>query len=147
MEPRQLSPRQARWVELLSTFRFKIVYRPGKYATMPDALSRRADYHPGKGATVDHKHNFVQALPSISKDQITSPIQEGGKIFLRALQRVVAVDRDYFIDDQDIKEGIRLDPDLTSVVADMCTPALVSADVSPQIEVFPIFAKLLKTLV
>ena len=137
MEPRQLSPRQARWVELLSTFRFKIVYRPGKYATMPDALSRRADYHPGKGATVDHEHNFVQALPSISEDRITSPIQEGGKVFLRALQRVMAIDRDYFIDDQDIKEGIRLDPDLTSVLADMYATVLMSADDDPQIEEFP----------
>ena len=29
-KPRQLNPRQARWVDELSNFRFKIVYRPGK---------------------------------------------------------------------------------------------------------------------
>lgn len=63
MKPRQLSPRQARWVELLSPFRFDIIYRPGKQASMPDALSCRSDYHPCKGTTLDQEHNFVQALP------------------------------------------------------------------------------------
>ena len=72
--PRQLSPRQARWAELLNGFRMKIVYRPGKHAVMPDALSRRNDYHEGKGATELLEANVVQALPD------ESPMPE----FLRA---------------------------------------------------------------
>ncbi|KAK9416117.1 putative Reverse transcriptase [Seiridium unicorne] len=35
-----LNQRQVRWSEFLSDFRFKIVYRPGKHAVVPDALSR-----------------------------------------------------------------------------------------------------------
>lgn len=39
-----LSSRQARWMELLSTFDFDIEYQAGKLNTVADALSRRADY-------------------------------------------------------------------------------------------------------
>ena len=67
MVPRQLTPRQARWMEILSGFRFKIIYRPGKLAVMPDALSRRADYHPGKGETNDIELNNIQALPDFGE--------------------------------------------------------------------------------
>ena len=35
-------------------FRFKIIYRPGKLAVMPDMLSRRANYQSGKGKTFNH---------------------------------------------------------------------------------------------
>ena len=38
---RQLSERQIRWYEILAKFQFSLVYRPGKEATIPDALSRR----------------------------------------------------------------------------------------------------------
>lgn len=119
MEPRQLSPRQARWVELLATFRFKIVYRPGKYATMPDALSRRSDYHPGKGSTIDSEYNFIQALPIMSKEGQISPNLINKGPILRALQRVLPIDRDYFIDDDDLRTGIQVDPETTDVVSEM----------------------------
>lgn len=39
MSPRQLNSRQARWVDLLAEFSFRIVYRPGSKAVFPDALS------------------------------------------------------------------------------------------------------------
>jgi hypothetical protein len=119
MEPRQLSPRQARWVETLSTFRFKIVYRPGKYATMPDALSRRSDYHPGKGTTHDNEFNFVQALPTMSHDSSTSPSSTNPIVVLRALQRVTNIDREFFIDDEDLRTGVRIDDDLSSIIQEM----------------------------
>ena len=41
-----LTTRQARWAEFLSQFNFEIVYRPGKAAGRPDALSRRVDHEP-----------------------------------------------------------------------------------------------------
>ena len=47
MRPRQLNPRQARWVTELAPFDFTLQYRPGRQATMPDALSRNHMYHPG----------------------------------------------------------------------------------------------------
>jgi len=41
---------QARWVEILSQFNFKIVYRPGEKNGKADALSRRVDPKPeGEG--------------------------------------------------------------------------------------------------
>ena len=36
-----LNKRQCRWVEKLADTSIEIVYRPGKEATVPDALSRR----------------------------------------------------------------------------------------------------------
>ena len=39
-----LSRRQARWMELLAQYNFEIVYQPGKFNTVADALSRRPDY-------------------------------------------------------------------------------------------------------
>ncbi len=64
MRPRPLGPRQARWVEMLSPYKMDIIYRPGKQAAMPDALSRRPDYHPGKGTTNSLDLDPKQALPS-----------------------------------------------------------------------------------
>jgi transposase InsO family protein len=144
MEPRQLSPRQARWVELLSSFRFKIVYRPGKFATMPDALSRRSDYHPGKGATLDHEVNFIQALPQLSDDIPSQPIRNAN-IVLRALQQVVNVDRDYFIDDDDLRQGIRLDASLSEIISDMSALALAESAVLPPPRDSPSVANLRRT--
>lgn len=76
-KPRQLNPRQARWVDALSQFRFKIVYRPGKEAILPDTLSRRSDYHPGLSTTTEEEYNFVQALPAIENDPGESNFEEG----------------------------------------------------------------------
>jgi hypothetical protein len=70
MKPRQLNSRQGRWVEELSPFRFKVVYQPGRLAVVPDALSRRSDYHPGKGSTTNLDHNFTQALPNFDETSL-----------------------------------------------------------------------------
>lgn len=137
MKPRQLSPRQAQWVELLSPFRFNIIYRPGKQASMPDALSCRSDYHPGKGTTMDQELNFVQALPSFSAHPTESPgssnssgcpaqLSSGSdpaptSAFLRTLVHVPSVERNFFVSDSDILNGLRLDPKISPVFHDMLT--------------------------
>ena len=41
-----LSRRQARWVELLQEYNFRIQYIPGEWNTVADLLSRRPDYAP-----------------------------------------------------------------------------------------------------
>jgi hypothetical protein len=41
---RQVKPRHLRWREFLSGFNMKILYRPGKSSSKPDALSRRHDH-------------------------------------------------------------------------------------------------------
>ena len=99
MKARQLNPRQARWTTELAPYDFTIVYRPGRQAMMPDALSRRSDYHPGKGATSSLPDNFVQALPNFNKR--SEPRVE----FLRALQTSILQGREYWVDDKDILKG------------------------------------------
>jgi len=51
-----LNQRQAHWVEILSQFNFKIVYRPGEKNSKGDALSRGVDpEHETEGAMQDLK--------------------------------------------------------------------------------------------
>lgn len=40
MTTRTLNERQIRWSQFLSNFEFKLQFRPGRQAAMPDALSR-----------------------------------------------------------------------------------------------------------
>ncbi len=49
MSTKQLSQRQTRWSEFLSRFDFQIIYRPGKFATKPDSLSKKSGDLPSKG--------------------------------------------------------------------------------------------------
>ncbi|MBW0474576.1 hypothetical protein O181_014291, partial [Austropuccinia psidii MF-1] len=49
MTSKVLTRRQARWAEFLSKFHFSITYRPGRLATLLDALSRRDDVYPERG--------------------------------------------------------------------------------------------------
>ena len=44
MKAQNLTGRQARWALFLSRFDFTLHHKPGKLATIPDALSRRADH-------------------------------------------------------------------------------------------------------
>ena len=46
-----LNQRQVRWSEFLSRFNFRITYRPGAKATIPDALSRKWEDRPAKADT------------------------------------------------------------------------------------------------
>ncbi|KAI0996648.1 hypothetical protein K3495_g11536 [Podosphaera aphanis] len=61
MTRQKLSERQARWAEYLSRFNFKLVYRPGKEATIPDALSRRDQDRPD--ASEISKDRTTQLIP------------------------------------------------------------------------------------
>ncbi|MBW0592246.1 hypothetical protein O181_131961 [Austropuccinia psidii MF-1] len=49
MSSKFLTCRQAHWAEFLSEFHFSITYRPGRLATLPDALSRRDNAYPERG--------------------------------------------------------------------------------------------------
>ena len=41
MVKRELNERQMRWAQILAKFDFKLGYRPGSQAVVPDALTRR----------------------------------------------------------------------------------------------------------
>ncbi|MBW0566935.1 hypothetical protein O181_106650, partial [Austropuccinia psidii MF-1] len=49
MSSKVLTCHQARWAEFLSEFHFSITYRPGRLATLLDALSRRHNVYPERG--------------------------------------------------------------------------------------------------
>ncbi|EIW71197.1 hypothetical protein TREMEDRAFT_26998 [Tremella mesenterica DSM 1558] len=64
---RQLNRRQMRWLEILGDFNIEITYRPGSKNGGADALTRRGDYHPGRGSSKDpnlNKGNWLQLLPT-----------------------------------------------------------------------------------
>jgi hypothetical protein len=48
MSTKLFNRRQARWLEFLSRFDFKITYRPGKQSLKPDFLTKRSDDLPQK---------------------------------------------------------------------------------------------------
>lgn len=114
MEPRQLNSRQARWVEHLSGFSFRIVYRPGSRAMFPDALSRREDYN--KSSIPDHDDSLVQALPPLDESSTV------GSTLGHMLRAIVPTDEEEEeVDDravlslEDLTEGLVSDPDLDKV--------------------------------
>ncbi|MBW0481202.1 hypothetical protein O181_020917 [Austropuccinia psidii MF-1] len=55
---------QAYWAEFLSIFHFTITYRPGRLATLPDALSHEDDVYPERGVDLIGKNpqNFDQII-------------------------------------------------------------------------------------
>jgi len=67
--------RQIRWAQLLASFNFKIIYRPGSQSGKPDALSRRPEYHPEDGAEHTEQSILKPEHFSISLVQ-DEPVQE-----------------------------------------------------------------------
>jgi len=67
--------RQIRWAQLLASFNFKIIYRPGSRSGKPDALSRRPEYRPEEGAEHTEQSIFKPEHFSISLVQ-DEPVQE-----------------------------------------------------------------------
>lgn len=65
---RQVKPRHIRWKEFISGFNIKILYRPGKSSTKPDALSRRHDHD--HDDTEDPKEEIILE-PSLFANTIT----------------------------------------------------------------------------
>jgi len=131
MEPRVLNGRQARWVDLLSSFSFRIVYRPGPKNVFPDALSRRPDYSPNS----DDEPNLVQALPNLD---MVSNTDTQLRHLLRATLPVVEDEldeepRNGLLDLGDVKEGIEHDEDLSTVRVELKKNA-VSPEDSPDLK-------------
>ncbi|MBW0540873.1 hypothetical protein O181_080588 [Austropuccinia psidii MF-1] len=61
--------RQARWAEFLSEFQFSITYRPGRLATIPDALSCQDNVYPERGEDFISK-NPINYQKIIKQDEI-----------------------------------------------------------------------------
>jgi hypothetical protein len=72
MSTKLLNQRQARWSEFLSRFNFRIVYRPGKQGTKPDALSRKAEDRPASSKDLSDDR-ISHRLQQVLKDHNLSP--------------------------------------------------------------------------
>ncbi|MBW0560857.1 hypothetical protein O181_100572 [Austropuccinia psidii MF-1] len=64
MSSKFLTCRQAHWAEFLSEFHFTMLYRPGRLATLPDALSCEDNMYPEHGVDFISKNppNFHQVI-------------------------------------------------------------------------------------
>lgn len=62
MKVRQLTERQVRWSLILSRYKFKLMFRPGKLAGKPDALSRREQDIPKDASDERLQHRVAQLL-------------------------------------------------------------------------------------
>ncbi|MBW0526126.1 hypothetical protein O181_065841, partial [Austropuccinia psidii MF-1] len=64
MSSKVLTYCQACWAEFLSEFHLTIIYRQGRLANLPDALSHWDNVYPGRGMDLISKnpHNFYQVI-------------------------------------------------------------------------------------
>ena len=75
MTTKELNRRQARWSEFLSQFQFKIIYRPGKDNSKPDALTRTHDAKPDDGDDPRRKHQRQVLLKPHNLDEGMLPVE------------------------------------------------------------------------
>ncbi|MBW0553358.1 hypothetical protein O181_093073 [Austropuccinia psidii MF-1] len=94
-----LTCRQALWAEFLSEFHFTITYRPGRLATLPDALSCRDDMYPERGVDFISKNpqNFHQVIKQdgIQESRFFSIKVEVLSDLVDKIQKEVWQDKDY----------------------------------------------------
>jgi hypothetical protein len=84
---KKLSPRQARWLEVLADFEFEIIHVPGEMNTLADALSRMYSDEP-KGivrAASEYVSAEEENIPSkLILNMVSAPLYTGESIFLGA---------------------------------------------------------------
>ncbi|MBW0468926.1 hypothetical protein O181_008641 [Austropuccinia psidii MF-1] len=99
MSSKVLTNCQARWAEFLSKFNFTITYRPGRLATLPDALSRWDVMYPERGVDFISKnsHNFHQVIKQdgIQESRFFSIKVEISSGLVDKIQKEVWKDKDY----------------------------------------------------
>ncbi|MBW0593297.1 hypothetical protein O181_133012 [Austropuccinia psidii MF-1] len=99
MSSKVLTCRQAHWAEFLSEFHFTITYRPGRLATLPDALSRWDDMYPERGVDFISKNpqNFHQVIKQdgIQESRFFSIKVEVFSDLVDKIQKEVWQDKDY----------------------------------------------------
>src|SRR4030095_2679005 len=80
MTNKLLTRRQARWMQFLSQFDFKIVYQTGKKNAKPDALTRRSEDLPDKEGDERNKVRATLIKPQQVLHLLAdSPVREGQK--------------------------------------------------------------------
>ncbi|MBW0571571.1 hypothetical protein O181_111286 [Austropuccinia psidii MF-1] len=99
MSSKVLTRCQARWAEFLSEFHFTITYRPGRLATLPDALSCWDNVYPERGVDFISKNpqNFHQVIKQdgIQESRFFSIKVEIFSDLVDKIQKEVWQDKDY----------------------------------------------------
>lgn len=85
---KKLSPRQARWLEVLSEFDFEIIHIPGVDNILADSLSRL--YSDEKSGVVRAPSEYIAAEDEFSEEKrllevVTAPMEIGEPLFLGAV--------------------------------------------------------------
>ena len=84
MENKQLSRRQARYLDLLAEFNFQVIFRSGKMNTKADSLTRRSDGRPVDEKDDRHRHQYQTILTPDRVDIRVGEVEES--LFERVLQ-------------------------------------------------------------
>ncbi|MBW0509341.1 hypothetical protein O181_049056 [Austropuccinia psidii MF-1] len=99
MSPKFVTHSQAHWAEFLSEFHFTITYRPGRLATLPDALSCLDNVYPERGVDFISKNpqNFHQVIKQdgIQESRFFSIKVEIFSDLVDKIQKEVLQDKDY----------------------------------------------------
>ncbi|MBW0589731.1 hypothetical protein O181_129446 [Austropuccinia psidii MF-1] len=99
MSSKVLTCHHAHWAEFLSEFHFIITYRPGRLATLPDALSRQDNVYPERGVDLISKNpqNSHQVLKQneIQESRFHSITVDGFSDVVDQIQRQVWQHKDY----------------------------------------------------
>jgi len=87
---KKLSPRQARWLEVLADFEFEIIHVPGKMNQLADALSRMYSDEPKgivRAASEYVSADEGNAPKELILNMVSAPLYTGESIFLGAATR------------------------------------------------------------
>jgi hypothetical protein len=130
---KQLNRRQARWAEELADFNFGVRYRAGKRGTKPDTLTRRPDYHPGRGATKENEFNpgnFTALLPKeLFMDEVDEEDSRGCRGMVESLleevEEEIEVGKPLL---EDVLDGYREDEGFKDYFKDWPGPNLTVKD-------------------
>ncbi|MBW0534503.1 hypothetical protein O181_074218 [Austropuccinia psidii MF-1] len=99
MSSKVLTCFQAHWAEFISEFHFTITYRPGRLATLPDALSRQDGMYPERGVDFIRKNpqNFHQEIKQdgIQESRFFSIKVEIFSDIVDSIQKEVWLDKEY----------------------------------------------------
>lgn len=119
MTTKALSQRQVRWSEFLSGFNFRIVYRPGKMAVRPDALSRKPGDRPAKADLDDDRvknRERTMLPPSVVDDTVRADLNalNASRLFLAPMEIVLPAEERSM---DDLIDTAYVNSDLAQVMA------------------------------
>ncbi|MBW0589233.1 hypothetical protein O181_128948 [Austropuccinia psidii MF-1] len=107
MSSKILTFHQARWAEFLSEFHFLITYRPGRLATLPDALSRWDNIYSERGGDFISKNpiNYQKIIKQDEIQKLFAVKVEAFSNLIESIQKSLWKDSQYRSILQDLGKG------------------------------------------